>query len=245
MPKIPDIKDFEKISFLKETALCNKFTSLELENFSNLCKFQYFLSGETIFSEGSKFDSTCNFYFVFKGDLQVTKIHTKIDIPKSMLINILKSGDSFGEIAILQSNNTRTATVKCITDSILLYIEKKHFMAMYQLNRKIADNLIGILIGFLNHSNALTRYVMFSSRDASCRLGFMIDFLRIKYGEPDGLNRFKISIPFNNGLIAEFLGMKPQLFSRCRKDLTDRGLISGYGRIFIIADYIRFKAFLN
>jgi len=245
MQNIPANSNADKEHFLKDTALCKNFTHQELEQFLVFCKFEHFYAGEILFNEGECLGKLSYYYFVFKGDLQVTKLHTKIDIPKSMLINILKSGDSFGEIGILQDDTVRTATVKCITDLTLLVIERKNFLAQYKSNRKIADNLIDILIGFLKHSNELTRYVMFSSRDASCRLGFMLDFLKDKYGKPDGHNSFIINIPFNTGLIADFLGMKPQLFSRCKKNLVERGLISGYGRTFVIIDYTLFKAFLN
>jgi len=245
MKAATSIDDTEKIDFLKSTELCKKFSVTELQDFAGFCKFQAFQAGETVCDEDEKLGNNYYFYFVFKGDLQVTKLHSKLGLPKSMLINILKSGDSFGEIAILQNDTVRSASIKCISDSVLLRIEKQDFLAQYKANRKIADNLIDILIVFLKHSNALTRYVMFSSRDASCRLGFMLDFLREKYGCQNDSDSYTINLPFNTGLIADFLGMKSQLFSRSKKELSERGLISGYGRTIHIPDYTAFKAFLN
>jgi len=95
--------EVNKIDFLKDTELCKNFSVNELQNFAGFCKFQAFNAGDTVCDEDEKLGNNYYFYFVFKGDLQVTKLHSKQGFPKSMLINILKSGDSFGEIAILQN----------------------------------------------------------------------------------------------------------------------------------------------
>jgi len=130
--------------------------------------------------------------------------------------------------------------VKALTDSKLLKVNRQDFLQLYRSNHKFANNLTNIIIGYLNHSNNMSRYIMFSSRDAVCRISFMYDFLAGKYGVVQNDGSCEIHLPFNSQLILEFLGMHQQAYSRNKKILTDNGVIYGHGRKIVINNYAQF-----
>jgi len=232
------------IDFLKTTQLCHNFLARELKQVAGICKIQQFKAKEQVFEDGDNKDYTNHFYIVFRGDIQVSKAYSYNGLTRTLLLNILTAGDCFGEIAMLTQCHTRTATIKCLTACEFLMIERSEFLNLYNANRKMADNLLMIYTRHLIHANNVSRFVMFSAKDATARLMYMLDFLKSKYGIPDGNAGILINLPFNNGKIAEFLSMKQQLYSRCKLSLKKNGLIDFNGRNLAIPDYSRFCAVL-
>jgi len=233
----------EIIGFLKDTKLCSDFKSCDLKNMAAICRVVNFMAKDPVLCEGDNLERVNHFYIVVKGDVSIAKEHLSEGQMKSLLINILKSGDCFGEIALLQNDKTRTASVKCLTDSTFLTIDKRSFLEFYRSSWQLLHNLNQIFIQYLNHSNNVSRYVVFSSRDASARLMYMIDFLKSKYCAAKD-DEFTIDLPFNTSYIAEFLAWKQQMYSRCKLELEKRGLITVETKSITIHSYSKFKAAL-
>jgi len=227
----------EITQFLADTKLCNGFLQRELMKITTVCKVKAFKANELVFADGENKDHLNHFYIVLDGDIQISKSYDYDGNKKSLLLNILTSGDCFGEIAILTKSNTRTASVKCLTATRLIMIDKRDFWELYQSNRKLADNLLLIFINHLHQSNNISRFVAFSVKDASARLMYMADYLRSKYGVLDNNIGCVITLPFNSSRITDFLSMKQQLFSRCKSNLKKRGLLEVNGKVLIIPDY--------
>jgi len=226
----------EITQFLADTKLCNGFLQRELSKIASVSKIKVFKANELVFADGENKDHLNHFYIVLDGDIQISKSYDYDGNKKSLLLNILTSGDCFGEIAIITQSNTRTASVKCLTATRLIMIDKRDFWEIYQANRKLADNLLLIFINHLHQSNNVSRFVAFSVKDASARLMYMVDFLRSKYGVLDD-NCYVITLPFNSSRITDFLSMKQQLFSRCKSNLKKRGLLEVSGKVLVISDY--------
>jgi CRP/FNR family transcriptional regulator len=79
-------------------------------------------------------------YIIQKGKIKITKI---VDNNEVMLA-MLKPGDIFGEMAILE-NKPRSATVLSSGDSVLLAVNKANFEAMVQKNPQLGTRLITLL----------------------------------------------------------------------------------------------------
>jgi len=239
------MKKNEITDFLKHIELCMNFNRIELERFSSLCRLAKFSAKDLVFEEGDNENFINYFYIVLSGNVQISKKNNNNGMANNLLINILTGGDCFGEIAILREDKTRTATVKCLTATSFLLIDRRDFLEFYNANRIIADNLIKIFMNYLNHSNNVSRFVVFSSKDASIRLAYMLEFLKSKYLRSQVDNRIQIQLPFNSGKVAEFLCMKQQLYSRCKISLSRNGLAEISGKKIIILDYKKFQAFLT
>lgn len=79
-------------------------------------------------------------YIIQKGKIKITKI---VDNNEVMLA-MLKPGDIFGEMAILE-NKPRSATVLSSGDSVMLAVNKANFEAMVQQNPALGTRLITLL----------------------------------------------------------------------------------------------------
>jgi diacylglycerol O-acyltransferase / wax synthase len=113
--------------------------SLQLELGSGL-EEKVIRSGAVVFEQGAVGDS---FYIVRSGTLEV------VEDEESR--RVLGSGDSFGEIALVEEI-ARTATVRAVTDSRLWLVERDTFMAVVSQDRnvrKVAHVLVDSRLGAL------------------------------------------------------------------------------------------------
>ena len=70
------------------------------------------------------------FYIILKGSVGVCiKLPSPDDSKVFELkeVNILRAGNSFGELALLNDNAKRTATIICREDCVFAVMEKQHF----------------------------------------------------------------------------------------------------------------------
>lgn len=222
------------------------FKGVTKESISKLITFSKrfsFQPDETILPEG-KVERQAYFYIILSGDLQVKRRLNNSDYDKNLMINILMRGDSFGEIAILADDRRRTSSIKALTKSSVLAIQRSSFLELYNCSVPFLQNMHRLAIQNLNLSNSLTTYAMLSSKNHTYKLSYLLNFLSTKYGKTID-NRVEINLPFNVSIIAQFLGVAKQQFNRSKKKLKDKGLIGGYGKQITILDYREFKRFLD
>ncbi|MDP5039223.1 MAG: cyclic nucleotide-binding domain-containing protein [Candidatus Gracilibacteria bacterium] len=96
---------FSNIDFFSE------LTEKELETFGLFCQKRKFSNGEVIFEKG---DDATAMYLIDNGFLEV--------IDENKILGVVKAGDIVGEMALFGKNNKRTATVKAISDSVVIVI---------------------------------------------------------------------------------------------------------------------------
>jgi len=92
---------------------------------------------EIIFCEHEPGDEL---YIIQKGKIKITKIVDNNEV----LLAVLKPGDIFGEMALLE-NKPRSATAISFGESELLSVNKKNFEAMVQNNPMLGTKLITLL----------------------------------------------------------------------------------------------------
>lgn len=79
-------------------------------------------------------------YVILKGNVRITKFVNGNEV----LLAVLKEGDVFGEMAILE-NRPRSATATAVGETELLYIKKENFETMVHTNPEIATKVIELL----------------------------------------------------------------------------------------------------
>ena len=90
-----------------------------------------------LFSEGEPGD---RLFIIQKGKVNITKIMDN----KEILIAVLKEGDIFGEMALLE-NKPRTANAITAEDCTFLIVERKNFDAMVATQPSLTTKLITLL----------------------------------------------------------------------------------------------------
>lgn len=136
----------KSIAFLKETALFNNLTPTEIDKILKIAREVTFPEGAVVMKEGDFGDTL---YIIEKGTVEVAKCLTmegmNEDVDALEANKVFTRLDAsqravFGEIALLEDTK-RTATIRAVTDCVLLEIRKDDFL---QLAEK--DNQLGYRI---------------------------------------------------------------------------------------------------
>ena len=117
----------QKVAFLKRIALSSNWSSTAIAAFARRATFRDFHAGEKLVVYG---DTNQFFHVVYEGEIGVEKAGREVAI--------LKSGDFFGEISLLQSS-TATAAVTARTPGRCLMMVRRDFLEFVS-----RDFLIGL-----------------------------------------------------------------------------------------------------
>lgn len=108
-----DFAESEKFDTLRALAFFTDFSDVELWEVLRFSRWQKIQPAETIMHDGEPGDFFC---LLADGELQVSKHGT--------LLNVLKAGDCFGEMAVIRKGaHTRAADVIALTESKLITIQ--------------------------------------------------------------------------------------------------------------------------
>jgi len=134
----------ERLALVKESPLFAPLSVIALERVARRLHPEQFAAGVEIVHEGDPGDQ---FYLVEAGELEI--------LHGTTVVNRLKAGDHFGEIALLRGT-PRSATAKAVTPSRLLRLESGDFLAAVTQHPTSSDRLESIVAARLD-SLAATR----------------------------------------------------------------------------------------
>ncbi|MEA2634512.1 MAG: hypothetical protein QOH92_1279 [Chloroflexota bacterium] len=133
----------ERLALLKQSPLFAPLSVIALERVARRLHPDEVAAGVEIVREGDPGDQ---FYLVEDGELQV--------MHGPAVVNQLKAGDHFGEIALLRGA-PRSATVRAVTPSRLLRLESGDFLAAVTQHAASSDRLESIVAARLDASAAV------------------------------------------------------------------------------------------
>jgi CRP-like cAMP-binding protein len=126
------------VKVLKSIPMLSKLTLEQTIMLANRLKVTDYKAGQIIFHMGETGDT---FYIIEHGTVEVLAPDLqRIDKNQSPVINTLKAGDFFGEIALLRSV-PRTATIRCTADTRLLELSRDDFTNIINHHPSIAYSL--------------------------------------------------------------------------------------------------------
>ncbi len=143
----------DQIKILKRSSFFNSCTQEEIQLFYENMELKKFVPGEYIIQQGKK-DKTV--YFIFSGSVGVFK--TNLNACNAHQINTLKSGDFFGELAMIDNAPRATSIVAMeITDVLCLSVHKiNELLQDPGLHKKINSNLLKKICSRLRYTNEIT-----------------------------------------------------------------------------------------
>lgn len=124
----------DKISLLAQCPLFAGLSRWELKSISQLMRLMEYKKGEIIYREGEEADG---FYVVVSGRFEAAA--AAIDIKKRVLA-YLRRGDYFGEMSLL-TNQPHSATLRALSDSLVLFLRKDDFKNTIEHNAAISVEL--------------------------------------------------------------------------------------------------------
>lgn len=111
------------VNFLKQSDIFYQFTPTQLELVGNLCQEVVFNAGETIFQENS---GSKELYVIAQGevDILINRSATGDFDKKETIVAVLRRGQSFGEVALVDEG-LRSASARAVQKDTRLIVMQR------------------------------------------------------------------------------------------------------------------------
>jgi CRP/FNR family cyclic AMP-dependent transcriptional regulator len=197
-----------------------------LERVARLSQPKRLNVGETLFWEDEPADAL---YGVAKGLIRIW-VHGPDG--RELTLNLMESGDFFGEIALLDGL-PRTASASALADTEMLSVPRAAFQDLMRQEPKLALHIIELLCERLRHNTDRIRDAAFL--DLGTRLAKTLEALATGHGEtvPDGI---LITAKLNQSELAQLLGVTREAVNKQLKQFVEAGLIATKGSRIVVRD---------
>lgn len=151
---------------------------------------------------------------------------------RELTVALMERGDIFGEIALLDGL-PRTANATAIDDTVLIAIDRPHFVELLESEPRIARHIIELLCERLRATTDRFSEDAFLSLKA--RLAKRLEALMIGYGQscPEGM---RIGLKLSQTDLANMLGVTREAVNKQLGAWAQRGLIQHTRGTVIICD---------
>lgn len=186
--------------------------------------------GETLFVQG---DPAGSIYVVLDGLVKLGRITQSGD---DIVVAVYSRGESFGEAAALKGG-AYPVTVEAVEDATLFQITARTIAEQVRNHPEVA---MAMLASTFRHNHELVLEI----EDIKGHTGAqrLATFLVALAPREEGASTF--ALPYDKGLIAARLGMKPESLSRSISNLRAHG-VAVRGQHVSVADLGRLKEFIS
>jgi CRP/FNR family transcriptional regulator, cyclic AMP receptor protein len=160
---------------LTASPLFQAMQQAELDEILNFASERRVRRGQTIFQRG---DDGSALMAVLRGRVRISTVSGD---GKEVTLNVISPGEIFGEIALLDGQ-PRSADASAIEDTLLLVVERRHFLPFLRRNEDLFLRLLAVLCSRLRRTSlALEEIALF---DLPVRLARVLLKLADDYGRP-------------------------------------------------------------
>jgi CRP/FNR family cyclic AMP-dependent transcriptional regulator len=167
-------------------------------------------------------------YVIVSGEVHINILSDEGD---PTLLNILRTGDIFGEIALLD-DKPRSASATCATACRFLTLERAVFRRLIERNSALAAAVIKVLAERLRNMGELVENLM---RLAEPRLASVLLQLATRYGRRTS-HGIEIGAKITEDDVAHLARVSRQTVSTLIAEFRRRGLVSKAGRVIVVCD---------
>jgi CRP-like cAMP-binding protein len=147
----------------------------ELDEILKFASERRFRRNQTIFQRG---DNGSSLMAVLRGRVRISSVSGD---GKEVTLNVINPGEIFGEIALLDGQ-PRSADANAIEETLLLVVERRHFVPFLRQNEDLYLRLLAVLCSRLRRTSmALEEIALF---DLPVRLARVLLKLAEDYGRP-------------------------------------------------------------
>lgn len=200
---------------LRAVPLFEHFTDEQLQELEKIVFSQKFQPGFILFREG---DSGQTFYIIASGS---AKIYTEKD-GQEKIITICGTGDSFGELALLDGEK-RSASVQILEPSILLSISHNDFFDFLEGDFSFTRQILKQLSSRIRKANSQITDMVFL--DVETRVLKVLADLAIKHGMREN-NLIRIDIKIGLHEIGKLVGISQHVVNGVLAYLNRKGIIT-------------------
>ncbi len=218
------------IKVLRESLMFRDLSEPLLEHLLRHGNLTRLSRGETLFVQGDRAESI---YIVLSGLMKLGRITSSGD---DIVVAIYAQGESFGEAAALKGG-IYPVTVEAVEDSELFHVTARTISEQIRHHPEMA---MAMLASTFRHNRELVLEIEdIKGHNGAQRLAtFLVALAPVE----EGASTF--ALPYDKGLIAARLGMKPESLSRSISNLRSAGVTVRGGHVSV-ADVARLKAFID
>ena len=209
-------------TILERNSLFRDLSAAALERIAALSSKRTYKSEAVIFMRGDPGDAL---YGVVSGRVRVS---AQTANGKEVILNVMKPGDVFGEIALLDGQ-PRTASATSVAATQLMVIQRADFLALIKREPQLAIHLIELLCGRVRWTSEQMEDT--SLLNVSQRLAKRVLHLASSHGAPsdDG-----VQIRISQEQLAKFLGLSRQIVNKYLQTWKRKGWIAlGRGKLIV------------
>ncbi len=211
---------------LRRNELLGQLEPGEMDEFLSLATVEQFDVDQVIFQKSDPGDSL---YAVVGGRVGIT---TESDAGKAIILNMMKTGDVLGEIALLDGK-PRTANAIALERSELLRIDRADFMPFLERHPRLAIRLMGVLCDRLRWTSDIIEDTIFL--DIPHRLAKRLMTLATQYGRSTKQGLL-IDLRLSQEDLGQMLGSTRESINKGLKLLEHKGLIEVHGGYIRLLD---------
>ncbi len=206
---------------LRAIPLFGRVSESDLEELATHLIERRFPKNATVVEEGLPGDYM---YVIREGRAKVTKAS---EDGREKIMNFLEAGAFFGDMALL-GDETRSASVKTLEDSVLLALSRRDFIDLLRQSPDLALSVIEELANRLRETNEQARSLSFQGVEERTRNLFE----RIARG--DEASGRMMTPALTHQQIADMVGTSRETVTRAIKQLKESGWLSQEGKRYVI-----------
>ncbi len=173
-------------------------------------------------------------FIILRGTVKIKRTN---DEGREVIITILKAGDFFGELSLLDGKG-RSATVVAMQDSELLTLRRSEFLLMLEKYPLISIELLKVLASRIRLANIQIENL--TLQDAMGRVGAALMHVAEQTGYPRAESVVIPKLPVQQDL-ANMAGTARETISRVMSLLETKNVLQREGHRVVILNYEKFK----
>ena len=216
-----------KQEILAQAALLSSLTEVELDELAAVARTVQMTSGQPLFRKG---DEGTQFYVIVRGVIRISTISAG---GRETLLNLLRAGETFGEIALLDGG-PRTADAVAHEASELLMIERRELLPFLDRHPEGVRRMLAAVCERLRWVSQL--YEDSTFLDLPRRLAKRLLLLAKLFGRPSSEGGTRIALQLSQQDLAALMGVTRESINRQMKLFAAQGLINLDEDFIVITD---------
>lgn len=222
----------EMRGMLSRIRLFSALNESELGQIATIAQRRRYDAHKVILRQG---DVSGDMYYIVRGLLKVTSCDAN---GREIVMNLLKAGDSFGEIAFLDGR-ARSATVTTLDACELLEIRRGDFFRLLQRFPAINANLLMAMAQLIRRLTERAEDNAFL--DVRARLAKWLGDLADNHGTQLGPRQVALTVRLSQQELGDMIQATRESVNKCLREWTREGIIQQNGRQLIIEDRERLR----
>jgi CRP-like cAMP-binding protein len=183
--------------------------------------------GSVIFTKG---DPGSSMMAVLAGRVRVSAVSAD---GREVTLNVIGPGEIFGEIALLDGK-PRSADCTTLEDSVLMVVERRHFLPFLMRNEGLVDRLLGVLCDRLRRTSlALEEIALF---DLQARLARLLMKLSQDYGRPLPGGGVRIDLKLSQRDLATLVASSRETVNKQLRGWREQGVVEQSAGYLVVKD---------